>query len=389
MLAWFQSAAGASGDMMLGALVDAGASVETIQEAVDAVVPGAVVVSAEPVSRHGLAATRVRVAAHGEDVVRTWGAIRAMLENAFLAEPVRERALDAFERLARAEGAAHRVAPERVHFHEVGALDAIADIVGTCAALHALGVTEVVASPVALGSGTTRGAHGLLPVPGPAVLELLREAGAPVYSGDVPYELCTPTGAALLAASVSRWGGMPPLRIAAAGTGAGSRDPDELPNVLRVVLGERAGRRPEAMLLIETNIDDMDPRLWPGVLAKVLDEGAVDTWLTPIVMKKGRPAHTLSVLVDAGRAEDVRRVIFTSTSTLGVRERSVERSVLDRTTRTVDVGGCAVRVKLALTGGAVVGAQPEFEDVAEAAQKLGRPVKSVLAQASAAAQALA
>ena len=388
-VAWFGCHAGASGDMFLGALVDAGAPLETMQAAVDAIGVEPIQLEATVVTRQGLAATKVDVRVPRSDVVRTWANIRGMLEQAELAEPVRARALDVFERLAQAEAAAHRVSPEQVHFHEVGALDAVADVVGSCAGLHALGVETAVASPVALGSGMVRGEHGLLPVPGPAVLALLAEVDAPVYSGDAPYEMCTPTGAALLAATVQSWGGLPLMTVTSSGLGAGQRDLDEVPNALRVVIGEpAAGDGPSApdSVVMSANVDDLDPRLWPSVLARLMDAGAADAWLVPILMKKGRPAHTLCVLTDAARVEAVRRVVFTESSTIGVREHLVAKHALVREERTVEVDRVRVRVKVALLAGAVVNVAPEFDDVAAAAAQLGRPVKVVLAAASAAAR---
>ncbi len=392
-LAWFQCAAGASGDMLLGALLDAGAPLDVVQAAVDAVGTERVVIEVAAVTRHGLAATQAVVRTHPSPVVRTWGNLRRLLQDADLADPVRARALDVFERLARAEADAHRTSPEQVHFHEVGGLDAVADVVGVSAALHALGVTEGVGSPVAVGSGMVRSAHGLLPVPAPAVVALLTDAGAPVYSGDEPYEMCTPTGAALLAATVTRWGGLPPSRIVGSGTGAGSRELDRLPNVLRVILAEPqpadepGPARESAAVVLEANVDDLDPRLWPGVLARLMDAGAADAWLTPILMKKGRPAHTLSVLAAPEHAEAVRTLVFTETSSIGLRERAVAKWELARAEVVVTVGGQPVRVKTARLDGVVVNAQPEFEDVATVASQTGRPVKAVLAEAVAAAHA--
>lgn len=388
-LAWFQCLAGASGDMWLGALLDAGAPLAAVQSAVDAVGVERIEVRAEPVTRQALAAMHVDVRVERTPVVRTWANIRTMLEGADLPEPVKTLALDVFSRLARAEARAHRIEPEQVHFHEVGALDAIADVVGSAAALHALGVTRTVATAVAVGQGMTRSEHGLLPIPGPAVLELLSAVGAPMYSGDVPYELCTPTGAALLAATVTSWGGMPPMRITSTGSGAGHRDLDELPNLLRVVLGEpvvaREAPSSDAPIVLETNVDDLDPRLWPGILGRLIEAGASDAWLTPILMKKGRPAHTLSVLVPSVLTTDVRRVVFTETSAIGLREYAVEKHALDREERVVEVDGQQICVKIALLDGVVVNAQPEYEDVVAAAGRLGRPVKLVLAAATAAA----
>ena len=394
-VAWFQPVAGASGDMLLGALLDAGAPLDAVQRAVDAVGAGAIVIETELVVRQGLGALRAHVRVPATSVVRTWGNIRGLLQQADLHDEVRARAVDVFGRLAVAEAQAHRTSPNQVHFHEVGALDAIADVVGVCAALHALGVSHAVSSAVAVGSGMVRSSHGLLPVPGPAVLALLGDAGAPVYSGDVPYELCTPTGAALLAATVTAWGPMPAGRIIGAGYGAGARDLDELPNVLRVVLLDPQGEpamhvgtgEPAAALLIETNVDDLDPRLWPAVLRALLAAGAADAWLTPILMKKGRPAHTLSVLASQADGAAVRNVVFTETSAIGLREHLVGKRVLERAWVTVTVCGAPIRIKTASLDGVVVNAQPEYDEVADLAERLRRPVKSVLADAIAAAHA--
>ncbi|MDQ1641425.1 MAG: pyridinium-3,5-bisthiocarboxylic acid mononucleotide nickel chelatase [Actinomycetota bacterium] len=383
-VAWFDCQAGASGDMFLGALVDAGAPLSTLQAAVDAVGVEPVRLEQRAVTRQGIAATRVDVQAPPSDVTRTWADIRGLLDRAPLDDAVRARSLDVFARLARAEAAAHGVGADEVHFHEVGALDAIADVVASCAGLEALGISEAVASPVTLGSGTASGAHGVVPVPGPAVLALLAEAGAPVQSGPSASEMCTPTGAALLAATVSTWGGLPLMTVTATGVGAGSRDDEGVANVLRVVIGDRVTMDGSTeSVVLSANVDDLDPRLWPAVLARLLDAGADDAWLTPILMKKGRPAHTLSVLTDRGRAESLRRVVFTETSTIGLREQVVTKHALARELRTVDVDGESVRVKVALLDGAVVNATPEFDDVVAAASRLGRPVKSVLAAASA------
>jgi pyridinium-3,5-bisthiocarboxylic acid mononucleotide nickel chelatase len=390
-IAWFHCFAGASGDMILGALLDAGAPLDAVQQAIDAVGVEPTLVATEQVTRHGLAATKADVKAPRTTVVRTWANVRNQLEASALDDVVKTRALDVFARLAAAEADAHRTTADQVHFHEVGALDAIADVVGSCAALHQLGITDAVGSPIAVGHGMTRTDHGLIPVPSPAVVALLRYAGAPTYSGDLPYEMCTPTGAALLAATVTSWGTLPAMRIRATGHGAGSRDLDELPNLLRIIVGDplpaAASRSPDptGAVLIEANVDDLDPRLWPPVLARLLDAGASDAWLTPIVMKKGRPAHTLSVLVDEPAADAVRTVVFTETSTIGLREHPVAKRALVREPRTVEVDGQQIRIKIATLDGKVVNAQPEYDDVAAAAAALGRPVKAVLAAANAAA----
>lgn len=386
MIGWLDCAAGASGDMLLGALVDAGVPVETLQGAIDAIGVEPVSLAVAAVTRQGIAAAKVEVTAPRSTVTRTWANIRGQLENADLPEPVRTTALDAFARLARAEATVHRTSPEQVHFHEVGGLDAIADVVGTAAGLHALGIRRLSAGTVALGSGMTRGEHGLIPVPGPAVLALLSEVGAPVWSGPAPYEMCTPTGAALLAATVTDWGPLPQMTITAVGAGAGSRELTEIPNVLRLVLGEPLdGPAPGSALLLETNVDDLDPRLWPDVLDRLLAAGAADAWLTPILMKKGRPAYTLHALCPDDALEEVRRTIFARTSTIGLRVTEIGKHALEREQATVRVDGRPIGVKVARDGGRVVNVSVEFEDVQRAADELGLPVKEVLRAAAAAA----
>jgi uncharacterized protein (TIGR00299 family) protein len=387
VIGWLDCSAGISGDMLLGALVDVGVPIEVLHAAVDAVGVEPVTLTRADVLRGGIGACKVDVLVADTAAGRTWSDVRGLLEAARLDEPVRQHALDVFARLATAEAAVHRVPVDEVHFHEVGALDAIADVVGCAAGLHALGLTSLHASTVTLGSGTTRGAHGPLPVPPPAVLALL--AGAPVQAGPVAKEMTTPTGAALLAATVTSYGPLPPMSLLRSGSGAGGRDPAEVANVLRLVLGEPLeASAVDAAHLLETNVDDLDPRLWPGVLQALLDEGASDAWLTPILMKKGRPAHTLSVLCSVDRVSALRDVVFRETSTLGVREARVGKHALDREERTVFVDGRPVRVKLGLLDGQVVNAMPEWEDVAAAAAALGRPAKSVLRDAHGAAREL-
>jgi len=390
MTIWIDASAGASGDMMLGALVGAGVPLDVLQRAVDAIAPEPVKLRVEQVHRNGFAATRCRVDIADSVQHRTWRDVEALLWDAALDEPVARLALRIFERLAGAEARAHGKDPSDVHFHEVGALDAIADIVGASAGFIHLGSSEVVVSPVAVGSGHVRGAHGILPVPPPAVAELLR--GYPSYAGPPgapAMELCTPTGAAILTTVATSWGPQPAMTTTAVGIGAGGRDPQGHANVLRIlVAGEGDAAADSTTLLIETNIDDLDPRVWPSVITALLDAGASDAWLTPILMKKGRPAHTLSVLVTADRAEAVRDTVFRHTSTIGLREQVLGKHALERTMDTVEVDGQPIAVKVARHGGAVVNAQPEYEDVARAADALGRPVSDVLAAAIAATHTL-
>ncbi|HET6625369.1 MAG TPA: nickel pincer cofactor biosynthesis protein LarC [Nocardioidaceae bacterium] len=382
MIGWVDASSGASGDMLLGALVGAGVPVDVVSSAVTAVAPEHIALRPETVSRNGFAATRCHVEVADSRTHRTWHDIAALLAGAALDEGVRRRAQATFERLAAAEAKVHGTAAEDVHFHEVGALDAIADVVGVCAALEHLGLDELVVSPVAVGSGTVTGAHGTMPVPPPAVAELLR--GRPSYSGAVAMEMCTPTGAALLTANATSFGPQPAMSVHEIGLGAGGRDPEGHANVLRLFVGEPLAVGPhgtDAPRLVETNVDDLDPRLWPPVIAALLAAGASDAWLSPILMKKGRPAHTLHVLVPGDRAEAVRTEIFRQTSTIGVREIPVGKHALERQMHTVVVDGHTIHVKLALHNGSVVNAQPEYEDVARAAEATNRPVKDVLADA--------
>ncbi|MFC9687166.1 nickel pincer cofactor biosynthesis protein LarC [Kribbella sp. NPDC056951] len=424
-IAWIDCSAGASGDMLLGALLDAGADLAYVNAAVAAVDP-TLSVQVSRTARHQIAALKATVEVdgtphpetvpgelvegpaaeepapasaghghghgHGHDSThhshggtRPWSEVRRILEEAELPEVVRGRALDTFGRLARAEANAHGVDVEGVHFHEVGALDAIADIVGVAAASVSLGIERVVVSTIALGGGRqVKGQHGGIPIPGPAVLHLVAEAEAPVIGGTAPYEMTTPTGAALLATLADEFGMMPPMRVGRTGVGAGGRDPVEVPNILRVIVGETTERQ-ATQLVYETNIDDLDPRLWPPVLQRLLDAGASDAWLTPILMKKGRPAHTLSVLVSSTNAAAVRRVVLTETTAIGLREYDIRKHAADREFTSIDVDGQSISIKIARYDGQVVNVQPEYEDVVAAAAELKQPVKAIMARAVAAA----
>ena len=399
MIGWVDASSGASGDMLLGALAGAGVPLGVMAEAVEKVAPGKVRLEAEQVNRGGFAATRCHVQIEDTEQHRTWRDIEQLLAGAGLHEDVRSLAHDVFSRLAEAEGRVHGVPAEDVHFHEVGALDAIADVVGVCAGLTHLGLERLVVSEVSVGGGTVSTEHGHLPVPPPAVVELLR--GVPSVGGPVAFELCTPTGAALLTTLADDWGVQPAMAVSQAGVGAGARDPEGHANVVRLLLGEPFAARPSpdragnssptsgSAVLLETNVDDLDPRIWPVVIAALLEAGASDAWLTPILMKKGRPAHMLSVLVAADRADAVRREVHRQTSTIGMREQAVGKHELEREMTTVDVDGQTVAVKIARLGGEVFNVQPEFEDVAAAARALGRPVKTVMSEATAAARGLA
>lgn len=382
-VAYLDPFSGASGDMLLGAVVDAGAPLEGIVEILQGLRVDGWAVRADAVTRGGLAATSVIVMCEETGVVRTWGNIRELLGGADLPEPVRRRALATFSHIAEVEARIHRRDLEHVHFHEVGGLDAIVDVVGVCAGLHLLGVESVTSGPVAQGVGMVRTDHGLLPIPAPAVLELLQ--GAPTYSTGEAFELCTPTGAALLAEWTDTWGALPAMTLERVGYGAGSHDLDR-PNVIRIVVGEATETGPATgrALLLETTVDDLSGELVPPVLDALRTAGASDAWARPVSMKKGRPGVEIVCLASPERGEALRRVLFRETTTLGVRGTLVEKWSLDREWVEVDVVGCRVRVKLGRLHGSVMNAAPEFEDCVAASRASGLPLKEVFALASAA-----
>jgi pyridinium-3,5-bisthiocarboxylic acid mononucleotide nickel chelatase len=387
--AWIDASAGVAGDMLLGALIDAGANLAVVQEAVDAVIADSVRLASTPVTRAGQHASRISVEVIAHDVpVRAWRAVKDLIAKADLAVPIRDRALATFGRLAEVEARVHNLPPEEVHFHEVGALDSIADIVGVAAALHSLEIDSISASAVAVGSGRVRGAHGDMGVPVPAVVELA--PGWKIFAGGSG-ELTTPTGMALVSALAERCEDMPLLTLQASGAGAGSRDTPGRPNLTRVLIGERVthpdDHLSEADVLIEANVDDLDPRLWPGVLTSLIRAGAADAWLVPIIMKKGRPAHTVSVLARPDQAADLRYLLLALTSTIGVRETRVRKTALPRGWVDLIIAGSCISIKIAHHHGTIWQVTPEFDDLERAADEQDRSPISVLEQAMAAALA--
>jgi pyridinium-3,5-bisthiocarboxylic acid mononucleotide nickel chelatase len=375
-VAWFHCFSGIAGDMALGALVDAGADLDEVRRLCERLPVGGWKLAAESVMRSGIGGTKVHVLAEESTVVRTAAHVTALVEEARLPDRVRRRALATFQRLAEAEGRLHRRPPEQVHFHEVGGIDAIVDVVGTCAALEVLDVDAVAASAVANGIGMVRTAHGLLPNPAPAVTELLR--GAPTYALDIPTELTTPTGAALLATLAEEWGPMPAMTIDVVGFGAGTAVLDDRPNLAQVVIGVRAAAldRGQPVLLLEANVDDATGEQLADAVAALLDAGAHDAWLTPIVMKKGRPAFVVSALCDPVVGGQIADVLTRTTGSLGVRGRSLERWPQAREDAHVDVDGLPVRVKVGV--GRV---KVEHDDALRVAKHTGRPVREVISLA--------
>jgi hypothetical protein len=387
-VAYIDCIAGAAGDMLLAALIDAGAGAERMAEHVRALGVEGLDLRVGRATRHGIAARQVEVVVPREEghVHRHLADMCRLIDAASLPERAARRAHETFRLLAVAEGRMHDAQPEDVHFHEVGGLDALADVCGVALALEELGIDRVECSPIPCSRGFVDASHGRLPLPAPATLELLR--GAPLVPLEVGAELVTPTAAALLAATVERYGSLPPMTLAGVGYGAGSRDLTQVPNVVRVLVGElselAAGGE---VIVLETNLDDMSGELVPDAAERAFAAGALDVWTTPVQMKKGRPGVVLAAIARPADARGVAEAIVRETTALGVRMSRHERLELERRFRDVEVEGHSVRVKLGLLDGEVVNLAPEHDDCARAAAALGRPVKSVWAAALAAAEA--
>jgi uncharacterized protein (TIGR00299 family) protein len=386
-IAYFDCIAGISGDMALGALIDAGADFDELRQMLQFLPLDPFSIELEEVDSFGVRATKVNIEAPVAGVIRTYSSIRTIIDDAPLPEDVRRTAQRIFRRLAEAEARVHRKEVEFVTFHEVGGIDSIVDITGTALALSMLKVERVFSSAVPTGFGMARTEHGLLPIPGPAVVELLR--GAPMYSRGVPFELVTPTGAAILAATVEGYGDMPLMRVEHVGYGAGSLRLD-FPNVTRVIIGEEEpepargrgdGTGGDREVVLETNLDDLNPELYEYVLERQLAAGAQDAWLTPIVMKKGRPAVKVSVLCASNREGDMRDVLFQETGTLGVRSAPVMKHALGREQVEVQTEHGRVNVKIGYLDGRAVTVAPEFEDCVRVARAAGIPAKDVYQEA--------
>ncbi len=368
---WCNPSLGVAGDMWMAALLDAGADESFVRDQLAALALDGWSLSVERTTRRGLVATRVAVETAGHDHHRPWSRIDALLDDAPLDARVTEGARRTFRALGTAEATVHGVDIDQVHFHEVGAVDAIVDIVGSWAALVALGVDGVTSAPIGLGSGTVAMAHGRVPVPAPAVLELL--VGAPTVPVDAAAETATPTGVALLVTMVDRWGPPPAGTVLTTGRGAGTWDPSSHPNVVTAVLLDQHDDT-EALpaVLLETNLDDVTPEVLGHVVGLALARGADDAWCTPIVMKKGRPGQLLTVLCRPELADGLRELVASETGTLGIRERTVSKHELPRHVEEVVVDGQTVRIKVGPHG-----AKPEHDDLVTAAALLGRPLRAV------------
>jgi len=375
----FDCISGAAGDMLLAALIDAGASESAVRHSLDGLGLPDWRLDIERTSKAGLSARQATVHTNDTATSRSHGEIKALLARSALAEPVRQRALLAFRILAEAEAKVHDSDPEQVHFHEVGGVDALIDIVGCSAALEDLSPQRISASALVTGRGWIPSAHGELPVPAPAVLEILRGVPLSERGSD---ELITPTGAAILKAATDSFGSMPPMAVDSIGYGAGSRDL-AWPNIVRVLIGREASQGEDGAWMVETNIDDMNPELIPNCIEVLIAAGASDAWTSPIVMKKGRPAFTLSVLVRESVKAAVLEVLYRETTTLGVRMQPVTKDELEREWIKVQVLDQEVRVKLGLRGKKIVSVSPEYEDAIIAARAEGLPLREIYDRAQA------
>jgi uncharacterized protein (TIGR00299 family) protein len=386
-IAYFDCANGISGDMFLGALVDAGLPVEKLSAAIESLGIDGLCIEAERVKRKGISATKVHVIVPHEHKHRHLKDIEEIINAGALPDRVKTTAKAIFRRVAEAESHVHDEPIEKVHFHEVGALDSIADIVGAAAGIDLLGIEECRFSRVSVGSGTVKAAHGVLPVPAPATAEILQ--GVPIGPGVEKSELTTPTGAAIAKELAVEFGVVPEMTVSAVGSGAGSRDGEVAPNVLRVFIGEAAGSEtPGTVTVIEASIDDMTGEALSYAAESLFDAGALDVYMTPIFMKKGRPAHLLTVIVDAAHRDRVVERLFAETSTFGARVSETRRETLDRETVEVESEYGTFRAKVGRHRDRATSAAPEFEDAGRIAKETGEPFRKVYGTLQAAASAL-
>jgi len=377
--AYFDCFAGCGGDMIVAAMIDAGLDADFLQNRLDSLSIGDLKIEVEKVMRCGISALHFTPAAPGEQHHRKLSDIIAIIDQSDIGDSAKGHAADIFSKLAQVEGRIHAKDVEAIHFHEVGAVDSIVDIVSACVGFDALGLQKVCCSPLSVGGGTVQSAHGLLPAPAPATLELLKQAEAPIVGGPVDSELLTPTAAAILTHFARCFGPMPAMKVHATGYGAGTRQFDDVPNVLRLIVGqtEDAAADTDCVCLLECNIDDADGETIGFTMQKLLDNGAADVFTTAIGMKHNRPAVMLSVISPPQKAGDLERIIFAEGLTLGIRRQLVSRSKLARQSVTVRTQFGSVRIKTGSLQGRVVSAKPEYADCAAAAKKHGISLKTV------------
>jgi pyridinium-3,5-bisthiocarboxylic acid mononucleotide nickel chelatase len=374
---YFDCFAGASGDMILGALIAAGVDANALRTQLSLLNVEGFSVEFDQVNRAGIGATFARVETRPEHAHRHLADILKIINSSQLSLEVKDRASKVFTRLAEAEAHVHKQPIEAVHFHEVGALDAIVDVVGAAICFELLAIDRFVCSPLHVGSGMVEMEHGRFPVPPPAVAELLRNA--PVYAGDITGELVTPTGAAIISTVCSEFGSLPRMTLEQTGYGAGKREYERFPNVLRVLIGNEqspdvAG---EKLWMIETNVDDMSPQIFSHVMDRAFELGALDCYFSPVHMKKNRPGVLLSILCRGGEREELSRMLFAETTTLGIRLYEVERRALERNIVRVQTEYGPIDVKVARLNGTVTNEMPEYEQCRVAARNANVPLRLV------------
>ena len=387
--AYLDCFSGISGDMFVGALLDVGLPLERLFADLKKIPLGFYEFKRTRALRGHLVGTRVEIRVPGKQPSRKLRDIEALIRDSELSAGVKERALKVFSRLAEAEGKLHNMPPEQVHFHEVGAVDAILDIVGTCIGLEFLEISHLTCSPVNVGSGCVEAAHGSLPIPAPASLELLKDL--PIYSSGVDGELVTPTGAALISTLATGFGPIPPMRVERIGYGAGAREIPGHPNLARLLLGKSAepvrvrdgAPGDEVVSVIEANVDDMSPQLYGYFIDQALAAGALDVTCTPIQMKKDRPGILLSVLCTPEKGDALAQMLFEQTTTIGVRIYEARRKILERELVSIQTPYGTVKVKVAKRDGKVLNVAPEYEDCQRLASEKGVPLKQVMIAAQA------
>jgi uncharacterized protein (TIGR00299 family) protein len=381
--AYFDCFSGISGDMTLGALLDAGVPLEKLRCDLQGLNLPGWELTAEKVWKNGMAATCAKVRARDTTTHRSLSTILSLIEKSALAPDVKNRASAIFQKLGEAEAAVHDVPLEKIHFHEIGAIDAIIDIVGACIGFVALGIDSFACSALNVGGGTAKMAHGLLPVPAPATARLL--LGKPTYSNGIQKELVTPTGAAIVAGLCSNFGPQPPMTVNAIGYGAGTADLESQPNVLRLMVGEAAETHAvagsETIRVLEANLDDMNPQIYGYFLEKALAAGALDVFATSVQMKKNRPGMLVTVLCKPEDEPIFHELFFAETTTLGLRSTTAERRILARHWETVHTSFGDVRIKLARLNGHIRQASPEFEDCRKLAEAKNVPLQRVMDEA--------
>jgi|WetSurMetagenome_2_1015567.scaffolds.fasta_scaffold00042_2 pyridinium-3,5-bisthiocarboxylic acid mononucleotide nickel chelatase len=387
-IAWLDCSAGVSGDMLLGALVDAGVSLSAIKKKLSLISIEGYTISSKPVTRNSVAATKVDVRlSKSSTEARRWKDVRKLINSSALDKSIKEKGLAIFEMLFEAEAAVHKASIDTVHLHELGAVDCMVDIFGTIIGLELLEIDKLTASAVNTGEGTVNTAHGVMPVPAPATIKLLQ--GIPCYSSGISFELTTPTGAALLRGLVGSFGRMPAMCVDKVGYGAGTREIADMPNALRILAGSDycntetdskiAG---DNVLVIETNIDDMNPQYYESVMSRLFAAGALDVFLENIIMKKGRPAIKLTAIIKSNDVANIARILFSETTTIGLRMHTAGRITLDRTAIRIKTKFGIVHFKISGHDGKTITVTPEYDDLKAISEKTGIPVKTIAARLS-------